>query len=128
MPSAVNSLRNVISTRSPIASAAASRSQSSTGSRAPLSKSTIANAIGGDGADGTARRDRIGGAEQQHVGAVADLHQRDDLVRLGRLERMGQQQRGVRRAGLADDAGEVIGDLVHAELAAERLDGPRVRT
>src|SRR6266496_3535314 len=49
MPSAVNSFRNVISTRSPIVRSSASTSVSSIGSWPPSSKSTTANTIGGLG-------------------------------------------------------------------------------
>ena len=42
------------------------------------------------------RGDRVGGAEQEHVGAVGQHHQRDDLPGVAPLERDGEQQR---RAG-----------------------------
>ena len=49
MPSAVESRRNVGSTRSPMLTPSASTSVSSIGRRPPPSKSTTANTTGGDG-------------------------------------------------------------------------------
>ena len=39
------------------------------------------------------RRDRVGGAEQEHVDAVGEHDERDHLAGLGGLERVGEQQR-----------------------------------
>ena len=54
------------------------------------------------------RRERVGGAEQQHVDTVGEHDERDDLTGLGRLERVGEQQRRVRGAGVADGRREVV--------------------
>ena len=64
--------------------------------------------LGGDRAGGRVRADRVGRAEQQHVGTVGEHDERDHLAGLRRLERVGEQEGGVRGAGVADRGREVV--------------------
>ena len=56
------------------------------------------------------RVDRVGGAEQQHIRAVGQHDEGDDLARSGGLELAGEQQTRVGRAGVADRRGAGVGE------------------
>ena len=72
--------------------------------------------------------ERVGGAEQQHVDAVGEHDERDHLAGLGGLERVREQQRGVRGAGVADRRREVVGHggLRRAEAPGDAAHRARV--
>ena len=79
---------------------------------------------------GLVRGQRVGRAEQEHVGAVGQHHERDDLARLGLLERARQQQAGMRGAGVADRRRKVVDDRVvaSAETLRQGPDGSGVQS
>ncbi len=69
-----------------------------------------------------------GGPEQGHVGPVGQHDQGDDLAGGGPLERVGQQQRGLGRAGVAHGGQEVLGRRGGAggDLGGDLSHGPGV--
>ena len=71
---------------------------------------------------------RAGRAKDRDVDAVGQRDERDHLARRRLLERVAEEQRRVRGAGLADARGEIVGDALRPEPRRHALHRPRVRT
>ena len=74
---------------------------------------------------GPVRRQRVGGTEQEHVGAVGQHDQREHLPGLGLLQQRSEKQPGLRGAGVADHRREVV-DHVRRRRACRRPHAPLV--